>query len=48
METNANVVQAELMSFYEEETEFINSNVSEMKFPYFSLIRMDTEYYQGT
>lgn len=48
MDTHANVVQTESMSFCEEETEFVNSADLEMKFEYFSLIRMDMEYYQGT
>lgn len=41
-------MQTEPMSFYGEEIEFVNSYVLEMEFAYFSLIRMDIEYYQGS
>lgn len=41
-------MQTEPMSFYGEEIEFVSSYVLEMEFAYFSLIRMDIEYSQGT
>ena len=36
------------MKTQNKEIEFVNNDVVEIKFEYFSLIRMDTEFYQGT